>query len=317
VSNAVKTAMLLAGLMALLGVIGLALGGTGGLVMALILGGIMNMGAFWFSDKLALRMAGAREVSAQEEPRLHAIVAEVARLAGVPKPRVYVVQNESPNAFATGRDPKHAVVAATTGIMRILDERELRAVIGHEIGHVKNRDILTSSIAATIAGAISYLQTMLMWGAMFGGGRRDNGGNYMVAFLASVVAAFAAVMLQMAISRTREYQADRLGAMICGNPLWLASALAKIQRIVHRVPNPVAESVPAAAHLFIINPLTGRGVDSLFSTHPNTENRIAELEQMAREWSGAPGGPALPASEAAPRSPWRRSEPDASRGPWG
>src|SRR3972149_1208192 len=181
--------MLLAGLMALLGVIGLALGGTGGLVMALILGGIMNMGAFWFSDKLALRMAGAREVSAQEEPRLHAIVAEVARLAGVPKPRVYVVQNESPNAFATGRDPKHAVVAATTGIMRILDDRELRAVIGHEVGHVKNRDILTSSIAATMAGAISYLGMMAFWfGGAFGGRDRNNALFGLLAFIFAPIA---------------------------------------------------------------------------------------------------------------------------------
>ena len=282
-SNAVKTAMLLAGLMALLGVIGLALGGTGGLVMALILGGIMNMGAFWFSDKLALRMAGAREVSAQEEPRLHAIVAEVARLAGVPKPRVYVVQNESPNAFATGRDPKHAVVAATTGIMRILDERELRAVIGHEIGHVKNRDILTSSIAATIAGAISYLGMMFFWfGGMFGG-RDRGGGNALVGLLAIIFAPLAAGILQMALSRTREYAADKSGAGYTHDPEGLASALAKLHNGVQARPMAQTAGTEATSSLYIVHPFAGGGIGNLFSTHPPIEERIRRLRSMRYE----------------------------------
>lgn len=279
-SNTVKTAMLLAGLMALLGVIGLALGGTGGLIFALILGAIMNMGAFWFSDKIALSMAGAREVSQQEEPRLHAIVAEVARQAGVPKPRVYIVHNESPNAFATGRDPKHAVVAVTTGIMRILDERELRAVIGHEVGHVKNRDILTSSIAATIAGAISHLGMMFFWfGGAFGG--RDRGGaNALLGLLALIFAPLAAAILQMALSRTREFAADRSGAEYTRDPEGLASALAKLHQAVQVRPMPQTAATEATSSLYIVHPFAGGGLGSLFSTHPPIEERIRRLREM-------------------------------------
>jgi len=197
--NALKTAILLGALTGLLVGLGYAIGGPGMAIIALVFAGVMNMATYWFSDKLALRMAGAHEVTPQEEPGLHALVEEVAILAGVPKPKVFVIENESPNAFATGRNPQHAVVAVTTGIQRILDRAELRAVIGHEMGHVKNRDILISSIAATIAGAISYIQTMLFFGAMFGGGRDRNNG--MMALVAAIVAALAAAILQMAISR--------------------------------------------------------------------------------------------------------------------
>ncbi len=281
-SNALKTTLLLGALTGLLVGLGYLIGGPNLALMALIFAGVMNFFAYWFSDRLALSMAGAREVSSQEEPRLHAIVADVARLAGVPKPRVFVVQNESPNAFATGRDPKHAVVAATTGIMRLLDERELRAVIGHEIGHVRNRDILTSSIAATIAGAISYLQTMLLWGAMFGGGRNREGGNVMVAVLASVVAAFAAVLLQMAISRSREFAADRSGAEYTHDPESLASALAKLHNGVQTRPMAQTAGTQATSSLYIVHPFRAEGgLSSLFSTHPPIEERIRRLRRLA------------------------------------
>ncbi len=281
-SNALKTTLLLGALTGLLVGLGYLIGGPNLALMALIFAGVMNFFAYWFSDRLALSMAGAREVSPQEEPRLHAIVADVARLAGVPKPRVFVVQNESPNAFATGRDPKHAVVAATTGIMRLLDERELRAVIGHEIGHVRNRDILTSSIAATIAGAISYLQTMLLWGAMFGGGRNREGGNVMVAVLASVVAAFAAVLLQMAISRSREFAADRSGAEYTHDPASLASALAKLHNGVQTRPMAQTAGTQATSSLYIVHPFRAEGgLSSLFSTHPPIEERIRRLRRLA------------------------------------
>jgi heat shock protein HtpX len=281
-NNAVKTALLLGALTGLLVGLGYVIGGPSTALIALIFAGVMNFVAYWFSDKLALSMAGAKEVSASDEPELHAMVEEVASLAGVPKPRVYVVQNESPNAFATGRDPKHAVVAVTTGIQRILDRRELRAVIGHEIGHVKNRDILTSSIAATIAGAISYIQTMLMWGAMLGGGRDRNGGNILIAFVASIVAAFAAVLLQMALSRTREYAADRSGAEYVGDPDALASALAKLHNGVQVRPMAETAGAEATSSLYIVHPFrAGGGLSHLFSTHPPVEERIKRLRAMS------------------------------------
>jgi heat shock protein HtpX len=280
-SNTLKTTVLLAALTGLLVGLGYVIGGASVALIALVFAGVMNFVAYWFSDKLALRMAGAREVSPQEAPELHAIVAEVAELAGVPKPKVFIVQNESPNAFATGRDPKHAVVAATTGIMRILDRRELRAVIGHEIGHVKNRDILTSSIAATIAGAISYLQTILLWGMIFSGGR-DRGGNVLVAFLASIVAVFAAVLLQMALSRTREFAADKSGAEYVRDPEALASALAKLHSGVQMRPMPQTAGAEATSSLYIVHPFRMEGgLSNLFSTHPPVEERIRRLRRMA------------------------------------
>ncbi len=279
--NALKTALLLGALSGLLVGLGYVLGGPSIALVFLVLAGVMNFFAYWFSDKLALRMAGAHEVSPQEEPQLHAMVAGIAELAGIPKPKVFVIQNESPNAFATGRNPEHAVVAVTTGIRRILSDRELRAVLGHEVAHVKNRDILTSSIAATIAGAISYLQTMLMFGAMFGGGRREGGGNVMLALVASMVAAFAAVLLQMALSRTREYQADANGAEYIHDPEGLASALSKLQMGVQMRPMEQSPGAEATSALYIVHPFAGGGLSNLFSTHPPIEERIKRLRRMA------------------------------------
>jgi heat shock protein HtpX len=277
--NALKTAILLGAMTGLLVGLGYALGGSGLAIIALILAGVMNLATYWFSDKLALRMAGAHEVTPQQEPHLHAMVEEVAMLAGVPKPKVFVVQNESPNAFATGRNPQHAVVAVTTGIQRILTDRELRAVIGHEIGHVKNRDILISSMAATIAGAISYIQTMLIWGSLLGGGRDRNNG--LMAIGAAIIAAIAAAMLQMAISRTREYAADRSGAEYTHDPESLASALGKLHNGVQMRPMAQNAGTEATSSLYIVHPFAGGGFSRLFSTHPPTEERIRRLRQMA------------------------------------
>jgi heat shock protein HtpX len=269
----------LMGLFALLGYV--LFGGLSGLVFFLAIAGVMNFMSYWFSDSLALRMAGAREVSQQDEPGLHAIVADVARLAGVPKPRVYVVDTESPNAFATGRNPQHAVVAVTTGIRRILTDRELRAVIGHEMGHVKNRDILTSSIAATMAGAISYLQMIFIWGSLFGGGR-DRGGNGLFALLGVIIAPIVAGILQMAISRTREYQADASGAEYTRDPMSLASALEKLESGTQMRPMAQTPGTQATSPLYIVHPFrAGDGLSNLFSTHPPIEERIKRLRQMA------------------------------------
>lgn len=283
-SSGFKTFVLLGALSGLLVGIGYIIGGSGLAIMALIFAGLFNFGAYWFSDKLALSMAGAKEVTREQEPRLHAMVEEVAQLAGVPKPKVFVIQNESPNAFATGRDPKHAVVAVTTGIRRILTDRELRAVIGHEIGHVKNRDILTGTIAATLAGAISYLQTMLIWGTLLGGGRdREGQGNIMVALAATIVGGIAAAILQMTISRTREFAADKSGAEYTHDPESLASALGKLQTGVQI--QPMAENsagAKAVSSLYIVHPFRGvGGLGKLFSTHPPVEERIRRLRQMA------------------------------------
>jgi len=283
VNSFFKTTLLLGGLTGLLVAIGYMLGGPSAALIALIFAGIMNIGSYWFSDKLALSMAGAHEVSEQEAPDLHRIVADVAKLAGMPKPRVYIVQNESPNAFATGRNPQHAVVAATTGIMRILNERELRAVIGHEMGHVRNRDILTSSIAATIAGAISYLGMMAFWfGGMFGGNDRNRGGNPLVALVILLVAPLAACILQMALSRTREYQADASGAKYTHDPEALASALSKLQMGVQVRPMQQTAGTQATSSLYIVHPFSMGGASNLFSTHPPIEARIARLQEMAR-----------------------------------
>ena len=277
-----KTTLLLASLTGLLVGMGYVLGGPGVALIALIFAGIMNFVAYFFSDKLALSMAGAKEVTAQEAPELHSIVREVAQLSGMPMPKVFIVQNESPNAFATGRNPEHAVVAATTGILRILDRRELRAVIGHEMGHVKNRDILTSSIAATIAGAISYLGMMAFWmGGMFGG-RDGDRPNPLFGLLMFIFAPIAAGILQMALSRTREYAADRSGAEVTHDPRALASALSKLQSGVAMRPMEQNAGAQAMSSLYIVHPFNAGGLSNLFSTHPPIEERIARLEEMAR-----------------------------------
>ncbi len=278
--NFLKTTMLLALLTGLLVAIGGLVGGLGGAIFFLILAGAMNFFAYWFSDKMALKMAGAHQVSEADEPQLHAIVREVANLSNMPMPRVYVIETDSPNAFATGRNPKHAVVAVTTGIRRILTDRELRGVLGHEMGHVRNRDILTSSIVATVAGAISLIAQMLMWSSLFGG--RDDDRNPLVTLVAILIAPIAATMIQLGISRQREYAADKTGAEVTHDPEALADALEKLERGVQARPmqdTPVQQAVSA---LYIVKPFAGGGgLAGLFSTHPPLEQRIQRLRNMA------------------------------------
>jgi heat shock protein HtpX len=282
--NAVKTVLLLGLLSGLLLVVGEALGGTSGLTIALVFAVAINGISYWFSDKIALSMTGAREVSEEEAPELHRVVAKVASLAGLPKPRVYIVDNPSPNAFATGRNPNHAAVAVTTGILRILNWDELEGVIAHEMAHVKNRDTLTTTIAATIAAAIMYLARMGQFALFFGGygGRRDSrdgGGGGLEALLLIFLAPLAALLIQLAISRSREYSADSAGAKITGNPLALANALEDLERGVEA--RPWRQAPAAASPLFIVNPLSGALLANLFSDHPPLADRIARLRKMA------------------------------------
>jgi heat shock protein HtpX len=276
--NFVKTTLLLATLTGILVAVGGLIGGVGGAAVFLVLAGAMNFFAYWFSDKMALKMAGAREVSEADEPKLFAMVREVADLSGMPMPRVYVIDNGSPNAFATGRDPKHAVVAVTTGIRQLLTERELRGVLGHEMGHVKNRDILTSSIVATVAGAIQFIAQMLMWSSIFGG---NNNRNPILTLVAIMIAPLAATLIQLGISRTREYAADKTGAEVTGDPEALASALEKLQRGVEYRPMEASPVQEAVSPLYIVKPFAGgEGMKKLFSTHPPLEERIRRLRNM-------------------------------------
>jgi heat shock protein HtpX len=283
-SNNVKTVVLLVALSSILIFIGYLIAGPMGAAIALIFSFIMNIGSYWFSDKLALKMTGAREISpddGEDAARLHRIVDEVASISNMPKPRVYIIQNDAPNAFATGRNAKHAAVAATSGIMRILDDRELRAVFGHEIGHIKNKDILVNAVVATVASAITFLATMLQWSLIFGGGRSREGGILgILALLATIILApIAAGMIRMAVSREREYGADKTGAEITHTPLALASALQKLQSYSQARPMQVN---PAVSHLFIVNPLGKVNMAQLFSTHPPTEKRVEKLNEIAR-----------------------------------
>jgi heat shock protein HtpX len=278
----VKTVFLLVALSGILLAIGYFVAGISGLIFAFIIAMVMNIGSYWFSDKLALKMTGAREVTPDEEPRLHAIVDSVAAMANMPKPKVYIIQNDSPNAFATGRNDKHAAVAATTGIMRILDERELTAVFGHELGHIRNRDILVNAIVATVASAISFLAWMAQWALIFGGGRNREGGGMLgiIALLATIIfAPLAAAIIRMSISRQREYGADETGAQITHTPLSLASALQKLEDYSRARPMQVN---PAVSHLFIVNPLGKVDFAALFSTHPPVQKRIERLNEIAR-----------------------------------
>lgn len=282
--NTVKTTALLGLLTGLFVVIGGAVGGQVGMVIALVFAVVMNMGAWWFSDSLALRMSGAREVSPAEAPELHGMVEQLSARAGIPKPRVYLIDSETPNAFATGRSPARGAVAVTTGIARLLTRDELAGVVAHELAHIKHRDTLISSIAASVGGAVTMLADMAMWGMMFaglsgsddeeGGGIGDMVGGLLMAILAPI----AAVIIQMAISRSREYLADAGGAKILGDPLPLASALEKLEWAAGRVP---MQASPSTAHLYIVNPLVGGGLMSLFRTHPVTAERIARLRAMA------------------------------------
>ena len=287
--NRLRTTILLAALTALVVWIGQMFGGPNGAVMALIFAGVMNFFSYWFSDKIVLRMYGAQEISQNEDPELFDIVRELTVKDGLPMPRVYVIPEEAPNAFATGRNPEHAAVAVTQGIRRILDRRELAGVLGHELSHVKHRDILVSSIAATLAGAISYLAHMAQWAAIFGGGSRDReegGGNIFGLLFMMIVAPLAAMLIQMAVSRSREYMADEGGAKVTSDPLALASALRKLQMGAQNIPMQVSDATATStAHMFIVNPLSGGGIANLFSTHPPMEERIARLEAMAKDMS--------------------------------
>jgi len=279
--NRFKTAMLLTTLTLLMVAMGSALGGRGGMYLAFLMACGMNLFSYWFSDKIVLRMYGAQEVTEAEQPAFYGLVRRLVLQAQLPMPKVYIIPSDSPNAFATGRNPEHAAVAATEGILRILSPEELEGVMAHELTHVANRDILISTIAATIAGAISMLGNMLQWGAILGGGRRDDeeGGGLFGALAMAIIAPIAAMLIQMAVSRSREYLADEGGARICGRPLALANALRKLDSASRMLP--MQEARPATAHLFIVNPLTAGGLLQLFSTHPPMEDRIARLERMA------------------------------------
>jgi heat shock protein HtpX len=278
--NTTKTFLLMALMTVLLVLVGRWIGGQGGMMMAFLLAVVMNFGSYWFSDKIVLKMYGAQEVTRAERPELVSMVQELSGRAGLPMPRVYVIPNEQPNAFATGRNPEHAAVAVTEGILRTLGNDELRGVLGHELAHVKHRDILIGTLAATMAGAISMVANMAQWAMIFGGGRSSNddeGGSPLGGILMIIVAPIAAMLIQFAISRSREFLADEGGAQIAGNPLSLANALRKLERKAEEIP---MQANPATAHMFIVNPLSGGGLMNLFSTHPPMEERIARLEQM-------------------------------------
>ena len=309
--NYFKTALLLAALTGFVLVAGYLLGGPSGLVIALVAALGMNLFAYWNSDKMVLRMASAQEVGPNEAPELYGIVQGLAERAGLPMPRVYIIDEEQPNAFATGRNPENAAVAATTGLLRHLTREEIAGVMAHELSHVYHRDTLIMTIAATLAGAIGMLAS---FGGMMGGGRDSEGRplvNPVVAIAAMILAPMAAMLVQMAISRGREYEADRLGAEMSGQPLWLASALAKLHAGAQQIPNRAAEANPATAHMYIANPLSAGGMASLFSTHPPMEERIARLEAMAGSGYRAPvPAPARP-------GPWGAAPTASRRGPWG
>jgi heat shock protein HtpX len=279
--NALKTVFLLTLLTLLFVFIGQVVGGKSGMIIALIFAAIMNLTTYWFSDKIVLAMYRAQPIKESDNPRLYSLVRQTATKAGLPMPKVYMIPTQTPNAFATGRNPKHAAVAVTAGILKILDEDELEGVISHEMAHVRNRDILTGSIVATVAGAISVLAHMAQWGAIFGGygGRDDEGRGRggLGLLIMAIVAPLAALLIQMAISRSREYSADQTGAKISHKPLSLANALKKLDYASRRMP---LEANPSTAHLFIVNPLSGKGMASLFSTHPPVEERVARLEKM-------------------------------------
>jgi heat shock protein HtpX len=280
--NTLKTVFLLTLMTLLFIFVGQLVGGKQGMIIALIFAAVMNLGTYWFSDKIVLSMYRAQSVQEGDNPRLHGIVRRASTAARLPMPKVYVIPTDTPNAFATGRNPQHSAVAVTQGIMRILDEDELEGVLSHEMAHIKNRDILTGTIVATLAGAISMIAMMARWGAIFGGfGGRDNenrGGGLGLLIMA-IVAPLAALLIQMAISRSREYSADATGAENSHKPLALANALRKLEYASKRIP---LDAKPSTAHLFIVNPLTGKGMVNLFSTHPPIEERVARLEKMAR-----------------------------------
>lgn len=317
--NIMKTAMLLAIMTALFMLVGYAIGGAGGMMIALVVAFATNVFSWWNSDKMVLRMHNAVEVDEANAPEFHSIIKALSERAGLPMPRTYLIKSDQPNAFATGRNPENAAVAASTGLLETLTKEEVAGVMAHELAHIQSRDTLTMTITATLAGAISMLGNF----AFFFGGNRDRNsplGGFGTLF-AMIVAPLAAMIVQMAVSRTREYSADRRGAEITGNPLWLASALKKIAAAAKQIPNYRAERFPATAHMFIINPLFGLGADSLFSTHPATENRVAALEEMAAEFTAhnqEPKPEAEPVRETEPVAPPPQPVPTPrAPGPWG
>jgi heat shock protein HtpX len=280
-ANQVKTVLLLTGLTGLLLFIGGALGGQGGVIIAFVLALLMNFFSYWFSDKIVLKMYKAKEVSPSDSPVLHSIIEELSRNAEIPKPKIYVVENDSPNAFATGRNPKHAAVAVTTGLIKLLNEREIKGVLSHELSHIKHRDTLISAVSATIAGAIMFLVRIAQFSWIFGvGGDDDNGGGLIQMLVFIIVGPLAALIIQMAISRSREFYADEEGAKISSDPLALAHALSELETYSKRIP--MTNAKETTAHFFIINPFSGKSLMKLFSTHPPTEERIKRLEEMAR-----------------------------------
>jgi len=281
--NRLKTALLLSLLTVMMVLMGSAIGGKTGMVLAFFMAAAMNFFSYWFSDKIVLRMYGAQEIGEQDHPAFYVMIRRLAQRAGLPMPKVYIIPDQSPNAFATGRNPEHAAVAATEGVLRILSTEELEGVMAHELAHVQNRDILVGTIAATFAGAISMIGNMLQWGAMFGAGRgedEEGAGGMIGSLIMAIVAPIAAMLIQMAVSRSREYLADESGARICGKPLALANTLRKLHNASQMIPMQSAQ--PATAHMFIVNPLTGGSLMSLFSTHPPMEERIGRLEGMSR-----------------------------------
>lgn len=305
--NYMKTAILLAGMTALFMGIGALIGGQQGMLIAFVIAAGMNIFSYWNSDKMVLSMHGAQEADERTAPELFQIVRELSQRAGLPMPKVYLMDNPQPNAFATGRNPENAAVAATTGLMQMLNRDEIAGVMAHELAHIKNRDTLIMTVTATFAGAISML---VNFGMMFGGNRNNNGIGMIGTIAMMILAPLAAMIVQMAISRTREYAADRMGAEISGNPMSLASALNKISGAAHAIENVDAERNPATAHMFIINPLSGARMDNLFSTHPAVENRIAQLEQIAAEMGASPRA----ASDRIASATGPKARP---RGPWG
>jgi heat shock protein HtpX len=301
--NTMRTGLLMAALMGLFLAVGYLLGREQGMLIAFVMAAGMNLFAYWNADKMVLRMHGARQVDRQSAPEFYGMVEELSQRAGLPMPKVYIMDNPQPNAFATGRNPENAAVAATTGLLKLLDRDEVAGVMAHELAHVKNRDTLVMTMTATIAGAISILAN---FGMFFGGRDRNNPLGAIGTIAMIILAPLAAMLVQMAISRTREYGADRGGAEISGQPLALASALAKISGAAHRIENRTAEANPATAHMFIINPLNGQRMDGLFSTHPDPRNRIEALSRMAQEMSAVPSA----------SGPWTAAASERA-GPWG
>lgn len=321
--NNVKTAGLLGSLIALCMLIGHYTLGPNGMLFGLLLGGGGAIFSYLFSDKIAMASMGGQEVSREQIPWLFDMVEQLAGRAGLPMPRIYVCPQAAPNAFATGRSPRKAAVAISQGMLRHFPKHEIAGVMAHELAHVKNYDTMTMAVAATIGGAISMLAQYLQFGALFGGNRNNNSVGWIGMLVAIIVAPMAAMLVQMAVSRSREYQADRMGGQICGNPRWLASALQKIEGFARGIRNEPAEAAPATAHLFIINPLTGEGMDNLFSTHPNTANRIAALERLAAEMGPGPSrvgtrSAAYDRGPSSPSGPWGGGgAASGPRGPWG